>query len=230
MQTKSAPFDGKPSVSKAKARKQELKARTVKEKQAKGIVDSLKQAQNLLNQFPNFCAFKKNGCNLAIRFEQATHVSPATLSWAYQLCEQNMRTMYEDVWGWKPSEKQKELKHPDARYLIVYDVHEAPVGYLHFRFEVEDALPIMYVYEVQLEPAVQRKGLGAFLMTLLKLVAKKNQLGAIMLTVINANTAAMTMYTKLGYQLDPTSPSQADPVSHLEEPTGYEILSITLSS
>ena len=92
------------------------------------------QAQNLLNQFPSFCAFKKNGCNLAIRFEQATHVSPATLSWAYQLCEQNMRTMYEDVWGWKPSEKQKELKHPDARYLIVYDVHEAPVGYLHFRY------------------------------------------------------------------------------------------------
>ena len=59
--------------------------------------------------------------------------------------------------------------------------------YIHLcdRFEVEDALPIMYVYEVQLEPAVQRKGLGAFLMTLLKLVAKKNQLGAIMLTVIN---------------------------------------------
>jgi len=129
-------------------------------------------------------------------------------------------------------------------------------------------------------PMVQRRGLGAFLMTLLKLLAKKNQLDAIMLTVMNvrtssdayvvagalwlmpsccknvpdtctqyaqwrmhasqecvssvcllqANTAAMKMYTKLGYQIDPTSPSRADPVSHLEEPTGYEILSLSLGS
>lgn len=55
------------------------------------------------------------------------------------------------------------------------------------RFEVEDASPILYVYEVQLVPAVQRKGLGAFLMTVLKLVAKKSQLEAIMLTVLNVS-------------------------------------------
>ena len=48
-------------------------------------------------------------------------------------------------------------------------------------------MPILYVYEVQLEPAVQRKGLGVFLMTLLKLLAKKNQLKAIMLTVMNVS-------------------------------------------
>lgn len=55
------------------------------------------------------------------------------------------------------------------------------------RFEVEDATPVLYVYEVQLAPAVQRKGLGAFLMTLLKLVAKKSQLEAIMLTVLDVS-------------------------------------------
>ncbi len=38
----------------------------------------------------------------------------------------------------------------------------------------------------------------------------------------------MKMYTKLGYKLDPTSPSQADPVSHMEDPTGYEIMSLSL--
>ena len=57
------------------------------------------------------------------------------------------------------------------------------------RYEVEDAVPILYVYEVQLEPAVQRKGLGVFLMTLLKLLAKKSQLEAIMLTVMNVSSA-----------------------------------------
>lgn len=59
------------------------------------------------------------------------------------------------------------------------------------RFEVEDALPILYVYEVQLVPAVQRKGLGAFLMTLLKLLAKKSQLEAIMLTALNVSTLSV---------------------------------------
>ena len=55
------------------------------------------------------------------------------------------------------------------------------------RFEVEDATPLLYVYEVQLVSSVQRKGLGAFLMTLLKLIAKKYQLDAIMLTVMNVS-------------------------------------------
>ena len=44
-----------------------------------------------------------------------------------------MQTLYEDVWGWKPSEKQKELRDSDARYLIVYDESESSVAYVHFR-------------------------------------------------------------------------------------------------
>ncbi len=75
----------------------------------------------MLDQFPSFCSFKKHGYNLGIKYQKASQLSPVDLSWAYQLCEQNMHTMYEDVWGWKAPEKQKELKHPDARYLIVYD-------------------------------------------------------------------------------------------------------------
>lgn len=56
---------------------------------------------------------------------------------------------------------------------------------------MEDASPILYVYEVQLVPAVQRKGLGAFLMTVLKLLAKKSQLEAIMLTVLNVSACVV---------------------------------------
>ena len=55
------------------------------------------------------------------------------------------------------------------------------------RFEVEDGVPVLYIYEVQIVPGMQRRGLGAFLMTLLKLVAKKHQLEAIMLTVMNVS-------------------------------------------
>ena len=56
------------------------------------------------------------------------------------------------------------------------------------RFEVEDCAPILYVYEVQLEQSAQRKGLGPFLMTFLKLYAKKNKLERIMLTVMDVGS------------------------------------------
>ena len=46
------------------------------------------------------------------------------------------------------------------------------------------------MWEVQLETGVQRRGLGKFLMTLLKLVAKHHQLEWIMLTVLNVRGAA----------------------------------------
>ena len=97
----------------------------------------------MLDQFPSFCSFNKHGYNLGIKYHKASLLSPVDLSWAYQLCEQNMHAMYEDVWGWKAPEKQKELRHPDARYLIVYDgegrqmVHDGEVcrvAYVHFRY------------------------------------------------------------------------------------------------
>ena len=36
----------------------------------------------------------------------------------------------------------------------------APQAYVHFRWEEEDGVPVLYCYEIQLESAVQRKGLG----------------------------------------------------------------------
>lgn len=35
-----------------------------------------------------------------------------------------------------------------------------PMAYVHFRWEDEDGVPILYCYEIQLEAAAQRKGLG----------------------------------------------------------------------
>ena len=36
----------------------------------------------------------------------------------------------------------------------------APQAYVHFRWEEEEGVPVLYCYEIQLEAAVQRKGLG----------------------------------------------------------------------
>ena len=45
-----------------------------------------------------------------------------------------------------------------------------------------------------------------------------------MLTVMQANTSAFNMYTRLGYALDASSPGIVEP----EEECGYEILSKSL--
>lgn len=106
------------------------------------------QANDLLSQFPSFGTFRKNGCNMEVKFQQAHELAPATSTWTYELCEQNMRSMYEDVWGWKPAEKQKELRHPDARYLLVYDADRSTVAYVHFRYACSLLLPIEAVHEL----------------------------------------------------------------------------------
>ena len=78
---------------------------------------------------------------MEVKFQQACELAPTTSTWTYELCEQNMRSMYEEVWGWKPAEKQKELRHPDARYLLVYDADGSTVAYVHFRYACSWLLP-----------------------------------------------------------------------------------------
>jgi GNAT superfamily N-acetyltransferase len=47
------------------------------------------------------------------------------------------------------------------------------VGFVHYRFVLEEDVPVLYVYELQLESCVQGKGLGKFLMELIELIAQK---------------------------------------------------------
>ena len=78
----------------------------------------------------------------------------------------------------------------------------------------------MYIYELQLELEVQRKGLGSYLMRILFKVAGNLGMNKVMLTVLDDNTAALVMYRRLGYDVDDTTP-YIDP----EDPHGYQIWS-----
>lgn len=112
-----------------------------------------KQDRNILVNYPSFATYQRNGCNIQIQYQHATELSSDTLSWAYSLCEQNMKAMYEDVWGWKPQHKQKELKDLNARYLMAAEqsgTSHTPVAYLHFRYTAQAWLSLSCHYTLSL--------------------------------------------------------------------------------
>lgn len=105
-----------------------------------------------------------------------------------------MEGPYGTEWPAEEKVKRREMVAPEARYIFVYEEEASEflqertsatcveergrgrgpmLGFLHFRFLMEEELPVLYVYELQLEPRVQGKGLGKFLMQLIELIARK---------------------------------------------------------
>lgn len=96
-----------------------------------------------------------------------------------------------------------------------------PLAFISFRLVSEGPLEVLYVYELQLEPETQRKGLGRHLMTTAELAARKAGFQAVMLTVLKKNSGALDFYTqKMKYEIDNDSPSRN---GDMRAP--YEILS-----
>lgn len=108
-----------------------------------------------------------------------------------------MEGPYGPEWPEEEKVKRREMVSAEALYVFVHETTNASVngatltsgdeaatekiergegsmiGFVHYRFIVEEELPVLYVYELQLEPHVQGKGLGKFLMQLIELIARK---------------------------------------------------------
>lgn len=91
------------------------------------------------------------------------------------------------------------------------DDHEndTVLGFAHLRYERDDdgLLPVAYLYELQVSPAVQKLGLGKKLMTLVELLALRTRMTKVLLTVFHHNAGALGFYRKNGYAVDESSPS-----------------------
>lgn len=156
----------------------------------------------------SFQKYTKNDLNLTISCHKRENVDEDILQWALDLTRTNMEALYEESgWGWKDREKLQELKDDNARYLIVKNEEENPVAFIHFRFDLDYGQPVVYCYEIQLEPEVRRKGLGYFLMQILQLFAIKNSLFKVSATILRINDQSMDFFMKkLKFTEDETSP------------------------
>ena len=130
--------------------------------------------------------------------------------WCFDLTKRNMEAMYERTWGWSNPEKRRELAHSDARFIVAFrgDDDDGPMGFVHFRFEVEDSdgTPVAYVYELQVEDDARGRGVGRALMARVESIAENTRMARTMLTVLKTNAAAARFYERLGYGEDRDTP------------------------
>ncbi|KAI0121241.1 acyl-CoA N-acyltransferase [Xylariales sp. AK1849] len=145
----------------------------------------------------------------SLSIAQAGRVSPQDLKMCLGLVEETSKSHYEaSSRGWKPRKKLAEMKSPEMRYIMVKDAKGGVRGFTSFMPTFEEGQPVVYCYEIHLKPEMQGTGLGALLMGFHDNVAYYTPtVEKIMLTCFLKNQHALEFYLKLGFEIDPISPS-----------------------
>ncbi|XP_066142673.1 N-alpha-acetyltransferase 40 [Euwallacea fornicatus] len=209
------------STAKSKEKRLLRKEEQQRIRDAMAVVAEANKIENPLIEFPVFQKFNKNGVVADLIYRTSTGLSEMEKKWAFALLKKNMQLKYEQSsWGWSENKKRDELFDEAAKFLIAKSAHDgAYLGYSHFRFDVDEGIEVLYCYELQLDNHLQRKGLGKFMMQILELMAWKNNMKKVVLTVLKNNSNSK-FFKAIGYELDESSP-----VDDEDESFPYEILS-----
>ncbi|KZV57909.1 hypothetical protein F511_12515 [Dorcoceras hygrometricum] len=213
-----------------------------RKKAIEGIIRAASSFKDHLSCFPQFCHYNRNGLYVHLESRRGNKLSLCAKRYIQDLLKLNMEAHYGPEWPTEEKIKRREMVSEEARYIFVHEISNKDpkevselmdksrtcncrgpvVGFVHYRFTMEEEVPVVYVYELQLEPRVQGKGLGKILMQLVELIACENKMGAVVLTVQRANSPAMDFYIgTLRYSISAISPSKVDPLGVQKS---YEIL------
>ena len=205
---------------KAQLRKEKIRQETEMINQKNEKIKIARESLDNLADIPMFKKFNKNGLTASLTYYQRCPNEYKT--WMFDLTKRNMQKLYEETWGWGDGKKRNELFDDNSRYIIFTldpqtpEESPKPVGFVHFRFELETGTLRLYIYEFQVEPEYQGKGIGRFMMQATEFIALKRGMECVMLTVFKINEGAVAFYKKMNYALHPISPSIADP-EHMDE-------------
>ncbi|PIK62498.1 putative N-alpha-acetyltransferase 40 [Apostichopus japonicus] len=210
---------------KGKEKKQKRKEEQVKLAASQVLVDAANALEDPMSLVVPFKKYDRNGLTVLIDCHKMPECAPDTVDWALSLLSTNMKSLYEQSsWGWKEREKREEITDDRVLLLVARGEDQNPVGFVHFRFDMDFDDEVLYCYEIQLVEEVRRKGLGKFLIQILEMLAYQTQMKKVMLTVFKHNKEANSFFVnQLKYEIDETSPSVYDPMN--PEDYDYEILS-----
>ncbi|PIO73340.1 acetyltransferase, GNAT family [Teladorsagia circumcincta] len=111
-------------------------------------------------------------------------------------------------WGWDPESKKAELSATTARFIIAKNEKGEPIGYTHYRFDMDHNTSVLYCYEIQVEERYQKKGVGTLLIQTLETLAEKTGMEKVMATVFAFNEKSLGFFHKLGYETDISCPDE----------------------
>jgi len=171
---------------------------------------------------PAFTKYEKNGLNLRFETKKMKDIELDMKNWVFELFEKNMKAIYEkSKCGWNDEDKINELLDDDAWYLIATDNEtDFPLAFAHFGYDMEDGDDVFFVYEIQLDESVRRKGLGKFMMKVMELMMIKTNLLKIVLVVFKHNIIGNKFF-KEALKYEANAPAAGD---EPKEDDDYEVL------
>eukprot|EP00736_Rhodelphis_marinus_P005005 Rmarinus@m.25605 len=190
------------------------------------------------DEFSVFKSFDKDYEMFLLPYD---HLTQKQVNFCFTLLKRNMERLYGSEWD--DQEKREELQHSDARFLLITEEPVHPlkrrkaesgdrisnlVGFVHFRFLLEEECEVLYVYEMQLARQVQGIGLGTFLVDALEYLGQRFHMKGLMLTCFKHNRKAMRFYEENGFSISCITPRLCDIWT---EPSywNYEILDMMWS-
>ncbi|KKK18258.1 hypothetical protein AOCH_001942 [Aspergillus ochraceoroseus] len=145
-----------------------------------------------------------------LEIHTAGTIPAVDLEECYKLIELTSSSAYKSSSiGWSPSEKKKEMKLPDMKYMILRQA-SAPAP------------------EMLSKAIAQRQRLGEELMMRFERVGQRIGLEKAMLTVFKSNTQAANFYGRVGYEEDENSPRPRRLRNGMVKEADYRIMSKSL--
>lgn len=177
-----------------------------------------------------FSVYNKNGLELTLESVRGPEVPEKTKLWAFNLVKTSMKPLYDAAYskdpemqiefGWKEKDKREELWSDDAWFLIARTGEGAAVAFCHFRYDMDYDDEVLYCYEIQVESAYKRKGLGRFMMKVLEMLCLKADMLKLMTTIFKKDKKEASFFKDaLKFEVDETSF-----VDTVHEQFEYEIL------
>ena len=200
---------------KAKAKRAEIRRQTELINQKRKQIEECNALEDALELVPMFKKFDRNGVKATL--VAASRCPEEFEECAFKLIEHNMKQIYENSWGWKPEAKEAELFDESARFIFAFvEEKPQPVGFVHYRFELEKSETSAFIYDIHLEEAYRSKGLGKWMLQAVEFIALKMKLDCVMVTLLKENTVARGFFRHMKYNHHPTSPAVFDPENDME--------------
>ncbi|KAI6649316.1 N-alpha-acetyltransferase 40 [Oopsacas minuta] len=169
--------------------------------------------QNIIEGLPIVLSDPKYKLSSMKMYNRSRHIQ----DWVFDTIKANVSHFYDNACPWLDSDKRDEILHREMWNIIVSS-EAVYLGFLNFRFDMDEDCDVVYLYEIQVNPLAQRKGIGSLLLSIVEMIAVRNNITKVILTSHRNNSASQKFFRdKHGYTDDESSPTL--------EPVNYDILS-----